>query len=154
DFDSDTRFCVKWFTQFGWDEVDFGHADQLSRSTNTSVDGLVRGGIFWARAGKARLLGVADLADTWDPITDQRVSDWEVVLRLAKALNEQGVDAAASVFAGSSQRVDMDTAKELAYLLFNVCERRKWTESAILFNSVGTSWLDLEQGARQAAASR
>jgi putative DNA methylase len=154
DFDSDTRFCVKWFTQFGWDEVKYGHADQLARSTNTSVDGLVRGGIFWARAGKARLLGVDDLADAWDPVTDHRVSDWEVVLRLAKALKEESVEAAASLFAGASQRVDMDTAKELAYLLFNVCERKKWTESAILFNSVGTSWLDIEQGARQAAESR
>jgi putative DNA methylase len=154
DFDSDTRFCVKWFTQFGWDEVDFGHADQLSRATNTSVDGLVRGGVFWARKNKARLLGIEDLTNDWDPVTDERVSDWEVVLRLAKALNEQGADAAASVFAGASQRVDMDTAKELAYLLFNVCERKKWTESAILFNSVGTSWLDVEQGARKAAGSR
>src|SRR5664280_1443469 len=24
DFDADTRFCVKWFTQFGWDETDSG----------------------------------------------------------------------------------------------------------------------------------
>jgi putative DNA methylase len=154
DFDPDTRFCVKWFTQFGWDEVDFGHADQLSRATNTSVDGLVRGGVFWARKNKARLLGIEDLTNDWDPVTDGRVSDWEVVLRLAKALHEQGADAAASVFAGASQRVEMDTAKELAYLLFNVCERKKWTDSAILFNSVGTSWLDVEQGARKAAVSR
>ena len=63
DFDSDTRFCVRWFQQFGWDEQPYGRADELSRATNTSVDGLVRGGIFWSRAGKARLLEPSELSD-------------------------------------------------------------------------------------------
>jgi putative DNA methylase len=53
DFDADTRFCVKWFSQYGWDETQSGTADTLSRATNTSVVGLERGGVFRARAGKA-----------------------------------------------------------------------------------------------------
>ena len=39
--------------------------------------------------------------------------------------------------------------KELAYLLFSISERRSWTQSAILFNSLGTSWSDLEGAARK-----
>ena len=52
DFDADTRFCVKWFSQFGWDEQPYGVAESLSKAVATSVDGLVRGGVFWARAGR------------------------------------------------------------------------------------------------------
>jgi putative DNA methylase len=148
DFDADTRFCVKWFSQFGWDEAEFGHADQLSRSTNTSVEGLVRGGIFWARAGRARLLAPDDLSPDWDPLTDVRVSGWELVVRLAKALTEKGVDEAARLMASASQRIDLETSKELAYLLYSLCEKRGWTDSALLFNGLGTSWSDLAAAAR------
>jgi putative DNA methylase len=148
DFDEDTRFCVKWFSQFGWDEQPFGRADDLSRSTNTSVEGLVRGGVFWARAGKARLLEPAELSERWDPATDERISVWEVVLRLAKALSEQGTEEAARLMAQAGQRIDLDTAKELAYLLFSICEKRGWTQTALLFNGLGTSWSDLSAAAR------
>ena len=148
DFDADTRFCVKWFTQFGWDETDFGHADQLSRSTNTSVDGLVRGGVFWARAGRARLLAPGDLSDDWNPLTDDRISVWEAVVRLGKTLDQQGGEEAARLMGAVAQRVDLDTAKELAYLLFAICEKKKWTDTALLFNGLGTSWSDLSAVAR------
>jgi len=148
DFDADTRFCVKWFTQFGWDETDFGHADQLSRSTNTSVDGLVRGGVFWARAGRARLLAPDDLSDDWNPLTDDRISVWEAIVRLGKTLDQQGGEEAARLMGAVAQRVDLDTAKELAYLLFAICEKKKWTDTALLFNGLGTSWSDLSAVAR------
>lgn len=148
DFDTDTRFCVRWFRQFGWDEQPYGRADELSRSTNTSVDGLVRGGVFWARAGKARLLEPSELSADWDPATDERISVWEVVLRLAKALSEKGGEEAARLMTVAGQRIDLDAAKELAYLLFSVCERRGWTQTALLFNGLGTSWSDLSAAAR------
>ena len=38
----DTRFAVKWFTQFGWNEGPSGEADVLARATNTSIDALDR----------------------------------------------------------------------------------------------------------------
>ncbi|GGM39990.1 DUF1156 domain-containing protein [Dactylosporangium sucinum] len=148
DFDTDTRFCVKWFDQFGWDEQPFGRADELSRSTNTSVDGLVRGGIFWARAGKARLIEQNEFSDDWDPTADERISVWEVVLRLAKALKDNGAEEAARLMARAGQRVDLDAAKQLAYLLFSICEKRGWTQTALLFNGLGTSWSDLSAAAR------
>jgi len=117
DFDTDTRFCVRWFQQFEWAEQPYGRADELSRATNTSVDGLVRGGVFWSRAGKARLLEPSELSDDWDAAADDRISVWEVVLRLAKALDEKGVNEAARLMATAGGRVDLDAAKELAYLL-------------------------------------
>jgi putative DNA methylase len=152
DFDTDTRFCVKWFSQYGWDEAASGTADTLSRAVNTSVDGLVRGGIFWQRAGRARLIEPGELSGGWDPNTDDRISVWEVVLRLAQALNEKGADEASRLMAAAGQRIDLDAAKELAYLLFSICEKRKWTQTALLFNGLGTSWSDISAAARTGGA--
>ncbi|MHB8448968.1 MAG: DUF1156 domain-containing protein [Mycobacteriales bacterium] len=154
DFDSETRFCVKWFTQYGWDEGPSGTADTLSRATNTSVSGLERAGVFRARAGKARLLGFDDLPAGWDPLVDDRISVWEVVVHLAKSLDEQGGDVAGRLMAGAGQRVDLDAAKELAYLLFSICEKRGWTQIALLFNGLGTSWSDLAALARGSSRAR
>jgi putative DNA methylase len=152
DFDSDTRFCLAWFEQYGFDHGPFGKADELARSKNTAVNALDRAGIFRARAGKARLLSVADLRPNYDPTLDDRVSVWEVVLHLAKALVESGAVEAARIMATAGLRVDLDTAKELAYLLYSICERRGWAQTALLFNGLGTSWNDLASAAKPAAA--
>lgn len=151
DFDSDTRFAVKWFTQFGWNDAGAGEADVLARATNTSIDALVRGGIFKATAGKARLLAPDDLDPVWDPDTDVRISDWEVTVRLAKAITEDGVPRAAALMAAARSRVDLDTVKELAYLLFSLSEKKGWTATALLFNSLGTLWSEVESAARAPA---
>jgi len=153
DFDADTRFCVKWFGQYEWSDAESGTADTLSRATNTSVDGLQRGGIFRAVAGKARLIAPAQLPSAWDPLLDDRTSVWEATLYLAKTLAEQGAPATVTLMTTVGQRVDLDACKELAYLLYNVCERRGWTQSALLFNGLGTSWSDLDAAARRTAAS-
>ncbi|MDQ3273957.1 MAG: hypothetical protein M3Q39_02710, partial [Actinomycetota bacterium] len=153
DFDSDTRFCLKWFRQFEWNEAGTGQADVLARATNTSTSGLERAGVFRAVAGKARLLVPADVKPGWDPLADDRISVWEVVLHVAKVLDEHGADAAAALLAAAGQRVDLDTAKELTYLLYSVCERNGWARSGLLFNGLGTSWLDLELAARNAPAT-
>jgi putative DNA methylase len=145
DFDSETRFCVKWFTQFGWGEGNAGEADVLSRAVNTSVSGLERGGIFRAIAGKAKLIQPDDLSLNWDPAHDKSISVWEVTLRVAHAVSTQGAAKAQEWFLASRGRVDMEAVKELSYLLFSVCEKRGWTETAILFNALGTSWLDISQ---------
>jgi len=89
----------------------------------------------------------------WNPLTDDRISVWEVVLHVAKVLDEHGADAAAALLAAAGQRVDLDTAKELTYLLYSICERNGWARSGLLFNGLGTSWLDLELAARNASVT-
>ena len=69
DFDPDTRFAVKWYRQFGWAQESAGLADQLARSSDTSIGGLERGGIFEAKGGKARLLPPRELIGTARLIT-------------------------------------------------------------------------------------
>lgn len=153
DFDADTRFAVKWFAQYGWDAADSGTADTLSRATNTSVSGLERGGVFEAKAGRARLLRPEELGQPWDPAVDDRVSVWEVGLRVAHALADRGGAEAARLLAAARERVDVDAVKELAYLLYAICEKRGWSQIGALFNGLGTSWTDLSAAARTSAAT-
>ena len=82
---------------------------------------------------------------TWDPLTDVRTSAWEVALHLAKRLDQRGLDEAAGLMQAASRRLDLDTVKELAYYLYSVCERKGWSSTALLFNGLVTSWLDLKQ---------
>lgn len=148
DFDAETRFALKWFSQFGWDEAPAGEADILTRAVNTTVTMLERGGIFRAAAGRARLLEPADMPAAWNPAEDKAVSVWEVAVRLGHALLTEGAEQAAIWMRESASRVDLDAVKELAYLMYSVCERKGWTESAMLFNALGTSWSDIEGSSR------
>ena len=46
DFDADTRWALTWFEQTGFAEGDYGIAEQLSKSKNTAMAGLVEAGIL------------------------------------------------------------------------------------------------------------
>lgn len=153
DFDAETRFSVKWFSQFGWNEGPSGEADVLTRALNTTLSTLERGGIFRAAAGKARLLEPSEMSTGWNPADDKTISVWEVAVRLGHALLTDGTDQASALMRESASRVDLDTVKELAYLMYSVCERKGWTEAAMLFNALGTSWSDVAGAARAAPIS-
>jgi len=143
DFDPETRFCLKWFSQYGWNTGTSGEADVLSRAVNTSLNVLDRGGVFRAVAGKANLVEGKHMSKEWDPLQDKTISTWEVAVRVAHALQTEGLEKAVSWSNQASKRVDLNSVKELSYLLFSISEKKGWTESAILFNGLGTSWSDI-----------
>ena len=152
DFGSDARWCLEWFKSYGFEAGPFGVAETLSKAKNTSIAGLEHAGVLTSRAGKVRLLSAADLPAIYDPAADDRASEWEVLLHLAKRLSEQGADAAAQLFAAAKSVVDPDAVRELAYLLFSIAEKRGWAEIALLFNGLGTSWPDLAEASRRLPA--
>ena len=152
DLDSDTRFAVRWYRQYGWRADNSGIADQLARSSDTSLAGLQRGGIFEAKGGKARLLSPTQLNDEWDPAVDEHVSVWEATVRLAAVLAKDGVDKVAELLPVVGEKVSLDAVKELGFLLFHEAEKNKDTDDAILFNGLVSSWGDLNEQARQIAA--
>jgi putative DNA methylase len=115
----------------------------LAKAVNTSILSLERGGIFKAVAGKARLLQPSEMSSGWDPEHDKFVSIWEVALRIAHALQTEGIVKAAEWSASAASKVELDSVKELSYLLFSISEKMGWHDAAVLFNGLGTSWLDL-----------
>lgn len=152
DLDSDTRFAVRWYRQYGWAADSSGIADQLARSSDTSLAELQRGGIFEAKGGKARLLSPTQLNKAWDPVADEHVSVWEATVRLAAVLAKDGVDKVAELLPAVGEKVSLDAVKELGFLLFHEAEKNKDTDDAILFNGLVSSWGDLNEQARQIVA--
>jgi putative DNA methylase len=152
DFDADSRWALTWFDQTGFAEGDYGVAEQLSKSKNTSVSGLAEAGILVSKAGKVRLLKPAELPADWDPTTDKRLTVWEMVHQLIRVLEAGGEGAAAALVAQLGSQAE--AARELCYRLYTLCERKKRATEAMAYNGLVQSWPEitrLAQAAPQAA---
>lgn len=148
DFDTDSRWCVKWFEQMEWTAGEYGRAETLATALNTSVSGLERAAVVRARAGKVALLRPDELPDGYDPTKDVRPIMWEAVLHLSRRLEHQGIEQAGYLMRQLTSVLDLNGAKELAYLLYSVCDRKRRQGSALMFNSLVTSWPDIVDAAR------
>ena len=147
DFDADSRWALAWFEQSGFDEGEYGIAEMLSKAKNTSVAGMVDAGILASRAGKVRLLRPEELPPDWDPTTDPRLTAWEMVHHLVRALEAGGENAAAEIAAPLG--ANGEVARELCYRLYTLCERKKRTAAALSYNSLVQSWPEITQLARE-----
>ncbi|MFJ5901229.1 DUF1156 domain-containing protein [Streptomyces sp. NPDC093064] len=151
DVDNDTRWCLDWFKQYQWDQGPYGDAETLSKRYITSISGLEDAGVLKARGGKVGLHKPADLSTAYDPTVDHRISVWAVTLHLSRLLESKGgVEAAGTLLAQARARIDEDAARELAYLLYRVCDANNWSESGGRFNNLVSSWPDLQMAARAA----
>jgi putative DNA methylase len=147
EFDADTRWAVQWFEEYGFGEGPYDRAEVLFTGTDTSFDGLRRSGIIGSRPSKVWLLRPDDLPESWDPAADSRVPVWEVTMHLVRSLDRGGEDASARLLARSMG--SRDEARDLAYRLADICERRRWAKEALAFDGLIVSWPEI---ARRAAS--
>lgn len=140
DHDPITRWCIRWFGQFGFTEREYGTAETLASAVNTSVSTVQRSGAVRSGSGKVKLVAPDDLAPGYRPDRDDVVTSWEVTLQAATALDREGLDAASRIISLARDRVEPQTVKELAYLCFSLAEKAKDTKSAQLYNNLVTSW--------------
>ena len=152
DFDADSRWAILWFEQSGFSEGDYGVAETLSKAKNTSVTGMADAGILISKGGKVRLLRPAELPTDWDPTTDKRRTDWEGVHHLIRALELGGESAAAELVNKLGSKAE--TARELAYRLYYLCERKKRAQEALSYNGLVQSWPEIERLARETTKPR
>jgi putative DNA methylase len=151
DFDSDSRWALTWFEQYGFSESDYGEAEQLSKAKNTSVSGMVEAGILSSSKGKVRLLKPDELADDWDPLTDNRLTSWETVHHLIRVLEDKGETEAAVLAKKLGSKAEL--ARELAYRLYTICERKKRAKEALSYNALVQSWPEINRLAQENAES-
>jgi putative DNA methylase len=154
DFDADSRWALAWFEQVGFNDGEYGVAETLSKAKNTSVGGLAQAGILDSRRGKVRLLKPEELPASWDPATDPRLTSWEVVHHLIRVLGSGGEGAAAELVAKLGARAE--PARELAYRLYTICERKKRAAEALAYNGLVQSWPEIvrlaQEGGKPAGA--
>lgn len=142
-FDPDTRWALAWFEQYGMGEAPFGEADVLSRAKVTSVSGLEEAGIVKAKGGKVRLLSRTEMNNEWDPRTDRRLTMWETAQQMIRTLDEKGESKTAELVAKLGGVAE--TAKDLSYRLFSICERKGWAKEALAYNSLVVAWPEISR---------
>ncbi len=145
EFDADTRWAVTWYEQFGHDPADYGRAESLSKSKNTSVEGVVQAGIAESELGKVRLVAREELDLDWDPLSDKRLTVWEVTQHLIVCLDRSEQEAGALL--GRVGGGMGDRARMLAYRLYQIADEQHRTADAVAYNGLIRSWRDIAQQA-------
>lgn len=149
ELDSDSRFALTFFESFGYEERDFGAAENLARARNVSVAGVAEAGILRCGAGRVRLLQRDELEQSWDPAADQRLCIWEATQHLIRQL-EAGGEAAAASLLGQLKAISghgdlTANCRALAYRLYYHCEKTKQAEEARAYNGLVIAWPELER---------
>ena len=144
EFDADTRWAVAWFEQHGFEAGDFGVAETLSKAKNTSVQGLVDAGVVKSRSGTVQLLSREELSADWDPLSDDRLTEWEATHYLIRALDLHGERGASDMLRTLGSDYG-EKARALAYRLYNICERKKWASEATAYNSLVIAWPEMNR---------
>jgi putative DNA methylase len=145
DFDGDTQFCLHWFEQHGWETGKFGEADTLARAKGTSVDGVKTAGVIESGGGNVRLLKWKEYPIDWNASLDIRLPVWEVLHQLIRAYSSKGDAGAGKVLKGCVGKTE--AARQLAYRLYTLCERKGWAEDARAYNEVVIGWSGIESAA-------
>lgn len=95
-------------------------------------------GIVQSRAGTVPLLKRHELSADWDPTADERLTVWEVTQHLIHCLETKGETETAALKSKIGGLAE--TARELAYRLYTLCERKGWAEEAGFYNSLVVAW--------------
>ncbi|QFS48055.1 DUF1156 domain-containing protein [Nostoc sphaeroides] len=152
EFDAETCFALIWFEQHTFTEGLFGDAETLSKAKNTAVQGLVDAGILTAKAGKVRLLRRDELPKNWNPQTDNRLTVWEATQHMIWELQDgAGNQGAANLL--SQLGTIGEAARELAYRLYNICDKKGWAAEGVAYNSLVISWPEISRLAAETEES-
>jgi putative DNA methylase len=84
-------------------------------------------------------------------VTDRRLTAWEILNQLIRALDAGGEVTAAGLVAKLGTKAEI--ARELAYRLYTVCERKKRAAEALSYNGLVQSWPEITRLAREGAVA-
>ncbi|MBE3561330.1 MAG: DUF1156 domain-containing protein [Ktedonobacteraceae bacterium] len=152
EYDFATRFAIAWFEQYAFEPGEYGVAETLSKAKNVGIAALEEIGWLEAKKGKVRLLRREELSAGRQPAQDGRLTVWEAMQRMIHAITGkegEGEVQAANILRASGAPGSM--ARDLAYRLYTICERRGWTQEAQDCNSLVLSWSEISRLARREA---
>ena len=148
ELDQNSRFCVDLYMQNAFNDIKFGDADTLARAKNTSVAALVAKGVLYAQKGVVHLLTREELSEK---VKDQEETIWLLCQQLTQAMATGGVAACAQIvvnmFGSNAER-----AKDLAYRLYTVAERKGWAQEAYAYNALVIAWPEIQSRAAELQA--
>lgn len=151
DLDPETRWALAWFEQFAFNDGEYGIAETLSKAKVTNVEALADHGMVLSKGGKVRLLRPGEIAANWDPLREPRPAVWKMVHHLIRMLETGGERGAATIVLKLGAQAEI--ARELAYRLYIICERKKRAAEALAYNGLVQSWTEIMRLAREIQAA-
>ena len=148
--DSASQFCVDLFTQNAFNEINFGEADVLARAKNISVGKLEESGAVISARGRVRLTDRDEISvlndnrqlnKTWIKNLAETNCAWLWVQSLVKVFDKIGIEGCGELlkyFDG-----DIESLKNLAYRLYNICEKKNWAKEGSGYNELVVEWQDI-----------
>lgn len=145
ELDANSRFCVDLYIQNAFNNLKFGDADTLARAKNTSVAALAAKGVLSAEKGIVRLLTREELPEKVDT---REESIWLLCQQLTRAMETGGVEACAQIVAPMLSS-NAERAKDLAYRLYTLAERKGWTQEGYAYNALVVAWREIQSRAAE-----
>ena len=148
--DSASQFCVDLFTQNAFNEITFGEADVLARAKNISVGGIEDSGAVISARGRVRLRDrdeIPALDDNrqlnkdWIETLAESNCAWLWVQSLVKIFDKAGIVGCAELLTHFDG--DTESLKNLAYRLYNICEKKNWAKEGTGYNELVVEWQDI-----------
>ena len=142
DMDMETSLALAMYKERGFNPWPFGDVNTLANAKNTSADNLAKIGIAVSGKGEVRLISHKEIA----PYSMGRNFNlWLFTQQAVKAFSDEGYAGIASMFADLTDE-QITRIKALCYQLFSIADKKGWTEEALIYNSMITSW-DMAIGA-------
>jgi putative DNA methylase len=149
EFENDTRWAIAWFEQHGFEAGEFGEAELLSKAKVTSVNGLREAGVVSSRGGNVRFLRPHELPKSWDPGTDQRPTVWEMTHHLLRVYYHEKAGDQVTAELLHKVGVQGDHARDLAYRLYTLSEKKNRSQEAQAYNALVLGWAEIARLARE-----
>jgi len=151
--DAESRFCVELYSQFAFNNMKFGIANDLARAKNTAVDKLASMGLVYSEKGVVHLFDRSELPEfKAEARTSTGRCLWMLTQYLCQFLEKGGVEACAMLCMDYPS--DAERARDLAYRLFSLAERKGWNAEAYAYNSLVVSWPEIQQKVSELRAVR
>ncbi len=151
ELDPETRFAIGWFEQHNFQAGDFGQANVLAQAKNTAVASVALAGVVESGGGQVRLINWREYVPCgYAPEQDKRPTVWEGAHHLIERLNHHGELGAAALYNRLPGEI-AESARDLAYRLYHICDRLGWAEDALDYNALVSSWSEIT---RLAASER
>lgn len=143
--DDETRWACQWYADHCYEPGEYDEARKLAGVYALGVDGLRDAGLVDQGSGKVRLLTRAELPAGW--MGDDRTPTWEACQHLVKRLAE-GEQAAGELLAALGPAGW--GVRDLALYLTNLAIEQGWSDEAIAYDALVTSWPRIEELAARA----
>ena len=146
--DTASRFCVDLYMQCAYNDIKYGEAEVLANAKGTSIPMMISHGIIFAKAGFVRLVERMNLPKKVDANEN---NIWMLTQQLTQAMANGGVEACARIvfnMLGSNA----ENAKDLAYRLYTISERKGWANEAYAYNALVVAWPDVQNKAAELKA--